>query len=368
MDTEEMTEADTDIEFIAGEDRPAPKGPFARYWERVGGGSFTVSVMLHAGFVMLAVFFIFFTQNKPVERPPIEFLSGGGGGTDGNTQINKPKQRMMLNRAPAVKLASTAQSNISIPDTTSTMTTSSFAVVSGQMSGTPGSGGGFGGGDGTGIGRGKGPGMGPGNGAGFVAMFGKKIQARKLAVVLDISGSMHRFLPTVVKEANKVSGGCPIVLFYGCGLKETKDRKIERTNPEMTRGKEFKEFWQREFAPRGMAPDKDGPVPNEEVYKVFNDRKDTWFFPRINISYSWLALTSAKVRGADAIYWFCDFQDPVDEAQLLEIQKTLKNRKQKLYVHASGQGNPSLDAVTELLVKPTGGEVLKVEIDTRKTP
>src|SRR5436189_5391611 len=96
------TEADSQVEFIE-DDQPVPKGPFARYWGRIGGGSFTVSLMIHIAFVLIAIFLIFFDYKKNVERPDIDFLSGGGGGTEGNTQINKQKQKMMLTRAPAVK-------------------------------------------------------------------------------------------------------------------------------------------------------------------------------------------------------------------------------------------------------------------------
>jgi hypothetical protein len=37
-----------------------------------------------------------------------------------------------------------------------------------------------------------------------------------------------------------------------------------------------------------------------------------------------------------------------------------------MYVHASGDANPALEAVNAMLVKPTGGEVLKVELETTK--
>ena len=107
MDTQE----DTDIEIIEQEEEQAPKGPFARYWERVGGGSFTVSLLLHVAFVIIAIFLILFDPMGALTKPDPDFLSGGGGGTDGNTQIQKQKQRMMMNRAPAVKLSSSAVSN-----------------------------------------------------------------------------------------------------------------------------------------------------------------------------------------------------------------------------------------------------------------
>ena len=139
MDTEE----DTVVEVIDGQEEPQQKGPFARYWDRIGGGSFTISLLVHAAFVVIA-FLIIWRTNTEKDPENIEFLSGGGGGTDGNTQIHEKKQRMMVNRAPAVKLSSMATSNITIPDTQSTLTNMSIAsVTGGMMSGTPGTGGGF---------------------------------------------------------------------------------------------------------------------------------------------------------------------------------------------------------------------------------
>ncbi len=186
MDTE------SDTELLEVEEEPAPKGPFARYWERVGGGSFTISVLVHALFAVIALLIIWRTQ---VGGDPenIDFLSGGGGGTDGNTQIQKQKQRMMVNRAPAMKLSSAAPSSISIPNTQSTIQDfSNIAVTSGMMSGTPGTGGGFGGGNGIGRGPGTGPGVGPGSGAGFTANFlGLISSGNNIIFCIDTSGSMR---------------------------------------------------------------------------------------------------------------------------------------------------------------------------------
>ena len=335
-------------------------------WRRIGGGSLTVSVMLHAAFAAAAVLLIRIFIAPVLPERQIDFLPSGGGGGKTNVEKVAASRREISQRQTAVRLVSLQTSGaVSLPDMQS---------AQGMFSGTRVSvlsGGGMGGGEGGLHGKGRnglagdgiGPGSMPGTGVnrGFVAMFGKTLQARKLAVVLDVSGSMHRFLPAVVKEANKVSGGCPIVMFYGCGLQDTDDRSIARQRPEAAKGKEFLEFWQRTFSD-GVAT-ANSPVPNEEVFKVFNGRRDTWFFERIGVQHTWLALTSPKVREADAIYWFADFQDPVAEARLAEVQKLLKNRKQKLYVHASGGANPSLAAVEEMLVKPTGGEVLNVKVD-----
>ncbi len=209
------TETDTDPEIIEGEEEEAPKGPFARYWERVGGGSFTISVLVHAIFAIIALLIIW-RVNQFQDPENIEFLSGGGGGTDGNTQIQKQKQRMMVNRAPAMKLSSAAPSAISIPNTQSTIQDfSNVAITSGMMSGTPGTGGGFGGGKGTGNGPGNGPGTGPGSGPGFTANFlGLISNGNNIIFCIDTSGSMRTNLKpegiaTVRRELKAVITAMP---------------------------------------------------------------------------------------------------------------------------------------------------------------
>jgi hypothetical protein len=269
--------------------------------------------------------------------------------------MSQPKSRIAAN---------VSTSNVTLPDVQSTSLNASmsgFAMPSGG-----GVGGGEGGLNGSGrgglLGNGRGTGVGPGTGVGFVAMFGKKLDARRLGVVLDVSGSMHPHLPMVVKEANKISGGCPIVMFPGCGAQNPKDRNVSRLREEDTNGRNFDNFWRTNFTPKGMKPSDDSEMPSKETYSVFNKRKDTYFFEKSGTGNAWVALVSDKLRGADALYWFCDFQDAVDKEQLEEIRDTLIKRKQKLYVHASGNNPRSLKMVEEYLVKPTGGEVLKIEL------
>jgi hypothetical protein len=204
-------EPETEVEYIEEEEAPLEKGAFARYWDRVGGGSFTVSVLVHAAFVVIAFLIIVWRARDVTEPENIEFLSGGGGGTDGNTQIHEKKHRMMVNRPPAMKLSSAAASSISIPNTQSTLTNfSAVSVTSGMMSGTPGTGGGFGGGRGTGHGTGMGPGFGPGRGPGFTASFlGMLSSGTNVIFCIDTSGSMRSNLSpegiaTVRRELKRV--------------------------------------------------------------------------------------------------------------------------------------------------------------------
>jgi hypothetical protein len=118
---------------------------------------------------------------------------------------------MMVNRAPAMKIASASAGAIVIPDTHSTIADfSAVSVNSGMMSGTPGTGGGWGGGNGTGHGKGNGPGFGPGNSPGFTANFlGMLSSGNNIIFCIDTSGSMRTNLSpegiaTVRRELKRV--------------------------------------------------------------------------------------------------------------------------------------------------------------------
>ena len=332
------------------------------YLRRIGGGSLTLSILIHVILILVALFIIKFAADQKKEEV-VDFLPGGGGGGKSNQAKVASKRKSVSMSVPKSRIVSTSSTaTVTLPDVpmdTTTTGISGFAMPSaGGMGG--GEGGLKGSGKGGLMGSGFGTGVGPGRGAGFVSMFGKKLDSRRLAVVLDVSKSMHPFIPTVVKEANKISGGCPIVMFYGCGLTQPKDTNVKRQRSEKASGRDFEQFWRVTF---GGAADKDkkDPLPTKEVFDVFNDRRDTFFFEKIG-NYAWLALTSKELGNADAIYWFADFKDPVDKEQLEDLAKTMLQRRQKLYVHASGNDPKSLSLVEEIVVKPTGGQVLKIDI------
>jgi hypothetical protein len=341
------------------------------YWHRMGGGSLMVSLAVHGVFILIAIFLITLSYLDTKKEEPVDFLPGGGGGGKSNQATMDTKRRSVAMAQPAARIVSNSLNNpVVLPDAPQVTNQKTLSSITMPQSG--GLGGGEGGKKGKGkgglMGDGFGKGFGPGSGAGFVAMFGKSIQAKKLGVVLDISKSMHPFLPTVVREANKIGGGAPVVCYYGCGLttpKETLKDKAQRTE-----GKEFDHFWHR--LGNGPAPDQNKdvdlnkPLPMQETYEVLNKRRDTFFFEKRGVGNAWLALNAPELRGVDAVYWFADFKDGVDEQQLKELAKEFEKRKQKLYVHASGNDAKSLQAVIDKIVKPSGGEEIKV--DLKPTP
>ena len=330
------------------------------YLRRLGGGSLTLSLLLHGALGLIAFFLIRFAVELPTQHP-IDFIPIGGNSGHQQNQVAKIKRNSVTHTATS-RIMTVCPTAITLPDVpmmSFNTDISSFVMLGG--------GGLHGGASGRTNGHASSSDscmdapIAPKKIPGFVAMFGKQLKSRKLAVVLDVSRSMHPFIPTVVKEANKISGGCPIMMFYGCGLQETKDRSIARKRSDSAKGKDFENFWRITFSPAEQLVTKQAALPTAEVFDVFNDRKETYFYEKVG-NYAWLALTAREIRGADAIYWFADFQDPVDQAELESLAKTLIQRKQKLYVHASGSNPRSLAMVEEFVVKPTGGEVLTIDI------
>ncbi|MEK7952746.1 hypothetical protein [Luteolibacter soli] len=139
-------------------DSPKPK-------RRFGAGAFSISLLVHLIFVLLAIFYFVKWVDPPQEK--LDFLpgGGGGGGNEGQkaSQI-KAQKRMMTSPAVSKRIASTSAATFSLPDTSPELADAALPMAMSDAS--SGSGGGAGGGHGTGLGTGTGPGSGPGSGPG----------------------------------------------------------------------------------------------------------------------------------------------------------------------------------------------------------
>lgn len=337
-----------------------------------------VSLMVHGIFALIAIFLITIAvMSGEKKEEPVDFLAGGGGGGKSNDAKKATQRRSVALSQPKARVTSTiSTSSVVLPDSP-VISSNTPSLLSLPTAG--GKGGGEGGLSGKGrgglMGNGNGAGVGAGNMAGFVAMFGKRLQAKKLGVVMDISKSMHPFLPTVVKEANKVGQGAPIVMSYGCGASQPRDPKqrLSRVKFEEAKGKDFDHFWHR--IPLGSAADKNTadvdlskPIPLKETYEVVNGRKDTFYMEKSGVGNAWAALVADELRTVDAVYWFADFKDPMDSETMEDLLRELQRRKQKLYVHASGNDARALSMLMEKVVKPSGGEEIKADLTKNNPP
>ena len=143
------------------------------YWRKVGGGSLSISIIVHAIVILIAVLWVIETSRPGKEE--VSFLPGGGGGGGGGEQkLAQKRQRAVSQNAPKTRIASSVANAdaVSLPDVSSTLTNmSSLTSVSLGGAGLgSGEGMGRGTGQGSGVGSGIGSGWGPGSGAGFIAL------------------------------------------------------------------------------------------------------------------------------------------------------------------------------------------------------
>ena len=349
-----------------------PNG-FVKLWRQIGVGSLTLSILLHAGILLFMASYFIVRQMTPKQ---VDFLPGGGTqqGAKASADLAEKvqvKQRQKISKVlPMQRVVVNTQTDVTLPDMP--MDAIALPDVGSMMGGKMGSGG-FGS-AGSGGGFGTGTGMGGMGGMTFkpIFMFGMELKdVKKIAVVMDVSRSMTRYLPIVTKELDKVAFGSNLVLYFGCGLTgETKQNKaLDKTI--LTTDEEFKTYWQvwEGKTPlnmpmedrRKLKYDPSAPMPLSDIYEMMAKRKNTWYIDFCGITYAWTALMSKEVEQADAIYWFADFQDKVTPEMMDKVLKRLKARKQKLYIHASVKGR-SFEQVRDGLVIPSGGEVIETEL------
>ncbi len=147
--------------------------------KRLGLGAFSISLIIHGIFAIIAIFFLF----KWVYPPDPEVtatLPGDGGGGSGRENVSKVQiqHRQSMASASNPKIRSTAITNLALPDASPEMPDAALPVSLSDF-GRSGLGGGGGGGNGFGNGPGSGPGnglgIGPGGGTGFMTPFGTNV-------------------------------------------------------------------------------------------------------------------------------------------------------------------------------------------------
>lgn len=349
-----------------------PPNRFVRMWRAIGGGSLTLSIAIHAGLLVLAGFLVLATGAMDKQ---VDFLPGGGtqqgaeASADLAHKVQMKRQQKVQKTMPMQRLVSTSiTASLTLPEMPPDMLSlpDMASLAGGGRLGS----GGFGTG-GAGGGFGNGHGLGGMSGMTFkpLMMFGKELKdTRKIAVVMDVSRSMTRYLPLVAKELDKVAFGSPLVLYFGCGLASPKGKIDDDINP--TSSDKFRTYWQvwEGKTPLNTPPAERKkfkynpglPMPLEDIFNMMEKRRNTYFVEFNGITYAQSALMSKEVMEADTIYWFADFMDKVDIAQMESVLKLLKKRKQKLYIHASARGR-SFEQVRDHLVIPSGGEVIETK-------
>src|SRR5690606_38833933 len=128
----------------------------------------------------------------------------------------------------------------------------------------------------------------------------------------------------------------------GCGIdRPPSGVKLDDSSSETRRSPRFRDYWQENHG------------PEEDVYNIMKNRPFTYYIKNQGIQYAWIALLTDEVRHAEALYWFSDFQDDVNDQQMATVLDNLKRRRQKLFIHASDEGN-SFETIRDKLCVPSG--------------
>lgn len=168
---------------------------------KMGLGAFTISLIVHIIFAIVAIFFMYKWVYPPEEK--VDFLpGGGGGGGSGGETVQKVKQqqnkRMMSSTAVSKRIASTSTTaSFSLPDSSNELMDPGLPmdVATAELGSGGGSGGGRGKGIGTGVGSGTGPGKGFGSGQlGIGALIptimkGRCTDTERLSMLRDAGGT-----------------------------------------------------------------------------------------------------------------------------------------------------------------------------------
>jgi len=212
-----------------------------------------------------------------------------------------------------------------------------------------------------GTGKGTGLGAGTGGGKGMAMgkqLFGVTIQARKLGVIADISGSMQPNIPKVMAEIFKNFPDADVVFVNGCGMMDWEDALRKFEEEKVAKEKTAKEQKEKYTGPKSMpkpqlvkftsAEASDSPpIRGTRSYGGFRKdypdwydklagRNNTWFVTSFADSYATaLAFEHLARRKVEAIYWYADFADPITGEVAEETAKLVQESKIEVLLHST---------------------------------
>ncbi|MEM6822900.1 MAG: hypothetical protein AAF558_13290, partial [Verrucomicrobiota bacterium] len=213
-------------------------------------------------------------------------------------------------------------------------------------------------------------------------VFGQQIEASELGVLLDISNSTHEFIHIAVKEINKNFPEATIVLGPGCGIYSRNSGQVLEAQVSETQYWKMKNVewnakqWdlkqtglnQHLFLRKLLSENK----TFKRLYKKAKRQNRMYVLNGLNRNGEGFGATVNTVRTAhigleflmererDAVYWFADFADPMEESKRKGLIAAFKEREIKVYQHCIGP----LPADHRRLVfsTETGGELIHKDL------
>jgi len=226
---------------------------------------------------------------------------------------------------------------------------------------------------GTGAGTSTGTATGKGTGRAGVKLFGITVEAKKLGVLVDISGSMQQYIPKVMDEIFKNFPDADVVFMNGCGVEDWDEALKNWTATNDLKQKTAKENKTKFIGPKNMpkpqvvrfnsAEASDCPPIRgtqsmggfrkdyPELYDRLAKRSNTWMVTSYEDAHAGgLAFEQFARRKVQAIYWFADFANPVVGKAADDAAKIILDNHMEVLIHST----KGVEKVGDWLVKVKG--------------
>lgn len=193
-------------------------------------------------------------------------------------------------------------------------------------------------------------GKGAGRGRGKSQLFGTVVGDKKLGVIVDVSGSMQPYLERVMNEVLANFPTAEVVLVEGCGMEEVRagsTSHVSKSWPGGRRKKPRREFEETFIPPHvvvfnsneGLASPAVGGLSGlrqsvPRVYETLLRRSATWIVVGNEADVATrLAFDHLAEDHVQAIYWFSDFEDPVERGEGEKAVQSVRDNKIEVYLH-----------------------------------
>ena len=166
-------------------------------------------------------------------------------------------------------------------------------------------------------------------------IYEEQISSRRLGVILDSSPSMAPYVEKLRVEIGRDFDGCHIVEVDGCEIWEG-GGNVPWFYTAPAAG--INPFTADRFCPA---------VPQTDAHEAW-----AYYFRDTTSAFTAM-LDQMKV---DAIYWFCDFDDPIDDFVVQQLSKAMLEKQVKLYAHTLSKSPPN--SLTTLIER-SGGKLIR---------
>ena len=195
-------------------------------------------------------------------------------------------------------------------------------------------------------------GKGAGRRGGKAQLFGTVVGDKKLGVIVDVSGSMQPYLERVMTEVLSNFPNAEVVLVDGCGMEEVRvDSPAPRPKSRPGRKRKPKRDEEVPMVPphvvelnsqEGLASPAISGLGGlrqsfPKVFDTLRNRSGTWIVvgDEANVA-TRLAFEHLAGDHVQAIYWFSDFEDPVEPRESEKAAKSVQDNKIEVYLHPMG--------------------------------